>query len=1082
MTEGDIHKSKITRPLPRGTYPRERLFRMLDETRDRPVTWVSGPPGSGKTTLVSGYLEKRRLPVLWYRVDKGDADPATFFHYLGVATQAALPRKRKPLPGPVPSDPSGIAPFARRYFTELFGRFGSRLALVFDEWENATPGTPAETAVREGIRVLPKGFRAILISREEPSPDFIREVDSRRLGTIGWRELRLTLEETAEIARMQRRDVSAETIRYLHGKAGGWATGVILLLEQAQRDGIEPHHIGRMTPEEIVEYLAGDMFRDLDAETRMFLVRAAFLPRMTARAAEELTGDPRAARRLSYMNRHNLFTEVHPGEEPVYEFHSLFREFLLHHAKENLSPEEACETRRRAAVLLEASGQTGEAVDLLRQCGDFHGACRVIRKEAPSLARQGRCHTLGEWIMSLPEDLRSDDPWLLYWTGICSQLRNPAESRAAFERTFELFSRAGEEAGVFLSWSGVVDAILFQWDDFRSLDRWIGWLDRRVADGASFPTTEIEARVSASMAGALHRRRPEHPEIRVWIERAMSASRAAGDENLLLRSLVHAANHHHWTGDRGAASHALEEIRHLSRASSASPAHAILGMSVEASTLLWADADRESALRIIAEGIDAAGQLGTAQWDHLFHAAGAYAALLAGDWKAAGESLEKLKAALPGSRRFAECQYEYLCAWHHLLRGDHPGAAAHAGQALANAEAAGAVFPEILCRLAAANIAGARGEHKQAKAHLLGIGDRILSTGNRMFEFMERLTAARSAFGSGDESGGLSALRAGMELGRKQGYINMFWWWEPEAMTSLCMKALEAGIEPDYVLELVRKRGLSPPVPPMEIEEWPWRVRIYTLGRFDLVRDGRRLSSTGKAQQKPLRLLKAIIALGGRDVPREKLSDAVWPEADGDRALDSLSVNVRRLRRLLGDEKSVLVAEGRFTLSNRICWVDAWAFKRIFARAERLRHPADTASGSAHPSVPVFLKALSLYRGDFLEQEKDTPWPVSLRERLRTKFLRCVMDAGRSLEAVAEWEDALACYRKGLEVDDLHEEFYRRIMNCHHLLGRRSEAEDAYKRCRRTLRAVLGADPSPETEALLSSIRKPVARTPEAVG
>jgi DNA-binding SARP family transcriptional activator len=107
---------------------------------------------------------------------------------------------------------------------------------------------------------------------------------------------------------------------------------------------------------------------------------------------------------------------------------------------------------------------------------------------------------------------------------------------------------------------------------------------------------------------------------------------------------------------------------------------------------------------------------------------------------------------------------------------------------------------------------------------------------------------------------------------------------------------------------------------------------------------------------------------------------------------------------------------------------------------------------------------------------------VSLRERLRAKFLRCVMDAGRSLEAVAEWEDALACYRKGLEVDDLHEEFYRRIMNCHHRLGRRSEAEAAYKRCRRTLRAVLGADPSPETEALLSSIRKPVERTPEAVG
>jgi len=1078
MDERNIHSSKITRPLLRGSFPRERLFRLLDGVRDRPVTWVSGPPGSGKTTLVSGYLEARKLPYLWYRVDKADADPATFFHYLGIATQAALPRKRKPLPGPAPTDLSGIGSFARRYFGELFGRIGSRAVLVFDEWENAIPGSSVETAVREGIHLFPKGFRAIFVSRSEPSSDFIREVDSRRLGSIGWKELRLTPEETAEIARIQRRDVSPETIRYLHGKTDGWPTGVVLLLERAYRDGIQPQHIGRKTPVEIVEYLGGDMFRNLDAETRAFLVRTAFLPRMTARAAEALTGHPRASRILSYLNRHNLFTEIHPGEEPVYEYHSLFREFLLHHAEGDLSREEARELRLQAATLLEDSGQAGDAVDLLRLCGDFRGVCRVIRKEAPSLSRQGRSHTLGEWILSLPEDLRADDPWLLYWAGVCSHVRNPAESRAAFERAFDLFSRTGEEAGAFLAWSGIVDATLFQWNDFKSLDRWIDWLDRRVAEGAAFPSAEIEARVSASMAGALHRRRPSHPDMKGWVDRALLVSRAAGDGSLALQSLVHAANYHHWMGDRGAASLALEEIRLLSRSQEVSSGHAIFGISVEASTLLWADADCEGALRTVAEGLDAARRLGASQWDHLFHSVGAYAALLAGDGKAAGEHLRKLKASLPVSRRFAECQYDYLCAWHHLLRGDHHGAAAHAGRALANAEAAGAVFPEISCRLAAANIAEGRGEHEEAKAHLLGIGDRLRSSGNLLFAFMERLTVARIAFGTGDESGGLSALREGMELGRKQGYVNLFWWWEPDAMTRLCLKALEAGIEPAYVVDLVRKRGLSPDVPPMEVAEWPWKVRVHTLGRFGVVRDGKRVGFQGKGQQKPLLLLKVLIALGGRDVPREMLADALWPDADGDRALQALAITVRRLRGLLGDEKSVLVSEGRVTLSNRVCWVDCWAFKRIFAQAERARREEPEA-GAPRPSIHLLEKALGLYEGDFLQEEKDRPWAVTLRERLRGKFLRAVMEAGRSREAAGEWEAALSCYRKGLDADDLHEEFHRRKMICLHRLGRRSEAEAAYQRCRRTLRAGLGVAPSAETEAVLKSIREAGGNPPE---
>jgi len=1081
MAGEDIHKAKITRPLFRGSLPRERLFRLLDKGRTRPATWVSGPPGSGKTTLVSGYIESRKLPCLWYRIDKGDADPVMFFKHLGVATQAAFPAKRKPLPGPAPSDLSNIGQFAHRFFGELINRLGSRPVLVFDEWENAVPGSPVEAAVRGGIHLFPKGARAIFVSRSEPSPDFIREVDSRRLETIGWEDLRLNPEETAEIARIQRRSVSPEMLRYLQDKSGGWAAGVLLLLERAQRDGIEPQHIGRRTPEEVIDYLGGDLFRNLEADTRTFLVRTAFLSRMTARMAETLTGNPKAFRILSYLNRYNLFTEVLPGEEPVYEYHSLFREFLLHRSKSDLSLEEACATRHRAATLLEDSGQTADAVDILRRCGDFRGVCRVIQGEAPSPAREDRGQAFGEWLLSLPKDLRAVDPWLLYWTGVCSKTRDPAESRAAFERAHDLFSQAGEETGTFLSWAGIVDTTLFQWDDFRSLDHWIDWLDRRIAGGAAFPSAEIEARVSASMAGALHRRRPQHPDIRAWIDRALSASRAAGDGNLALQSLVLAANHHHWTGDRSAASLALEEIRNLARSPETSPSCAIFGMFIDASTLLWADADGEGALRIVAEGLGTARQIGESRWDHLLFAAGAYAKLLAGDGKAAGEYLEKVKAALPASRRFAACQYDYLCAWHHLLRGDRPGAAAHAVRALANAEAAGAVFPEILCRLALANIDEGRGEHEKAKVHLLGIGDRIRSSGNRMFGFMERLTAARIAFGSGDESGGLSALREGMILGRQQAYINMFWWWEPDAMTRLCLKALEAGIEPAYVIDLIRKRGLFPGFSPMEIEAWPWKLRIYTLGRFGVVLDGKRVGASGKAQEKPLQLLKALIALGGRDVPREKLADALWPDTDGDRALESLAVNVRRLRRLLGDEKAVLVSEGRVTLSNQVCWVDCWAFKRIFARAERA-HREDPEAGEGRTSTALFEKALGLYLGEFLEGEKDRPWAVTMRERLRGKFLRAVMEAGRNREATGEWESALSCYRKGQEADDLHEEFHRRVMICLHQLGRRNEAEAAYQRCRRTLRACLGVAPSTETEAVLKFIREDGGIPLEPVG
>ena len=49
-------------------------------------------------------------------------------------------------------------------------------------------------------------------------------------------------------------------------------------------------------------------------------------------------------------------------------------------------------------------------------------------------------------------------------------------------------------------------------------------------------------------------------------------------------------------------------------------------------------------------------------------------------------------------------------------------------------------------------------------------------------------------------------------------------------------------------------------------------MKVYTLGRFGLVVDGKVLPSARKTRQKPLLLLKALIALGGREVPEEQLT------------------------------------------------------------------------------------------------------------------------------------------------------------------------------------------------------------------
>ena len=72
-----VSLGKTTRPNVAGVLPRKRLFGLLG--KKSPVVWIAGPPGCGKTTLAASWLDQAGIPGLWYQLDEGDADVATFF-------------------------------------------------------------------------------------------------------------------------------------------------------------------------------------------------------------------------------------------------------------------------------------------------------------------------------------------------------------------------------------------------------------------------------------------------------------------------------------------------------------------------------------------------------------------------------------------------------------------------------------------------------------------------------------------------------------------------------------------------------------------------------------------------------------------------------------------------------------------------------------------------------------------------------------------------------------------------------------------------------------------------------------------
>jgi DNA-binding response OmpR family regulator len=248
-----------------------------------------------------------------------------------------------------------------------------------------------------------------------------------------------------------------------------------------------------------------------------------------------------------------------------------------------------------------------------------------------------------------------------------------------------------------------------------------------------------------------------------------------------------------------------------------------------------------------------------------------------------------------------------------------------------------------------------------------------------------------------------------------------------------------------------------------------WPLRIHALGQFTLLRDGQPIAFSRKVQKRPLDLLKALIAHGAIRTNTSTLIESLWPDAEGDSAKVSFDSNLHRLRKLIGIDDALTLSEGKLSLDPARCWVDVWAFEELLTCIDRTAHERP---GPSSPSYAELVKELlRLYTGQFLEKDSQEPWAVAARDRLAAKFLRAVATLGACLEQGKEWEEAVALYSRALELDNLSEGLYRRLMVSYRELGETAEALKVYRRCRDMLSIVLGLSPSAETEAIRSTLQ-----------
>jgi ATP/maltotriose-dependent transcriptional regulator MalT/DNA-binding SARP family transcriptional activator len=1054
--------AKLTRPKLYDAVPRPRLFALLDEAATRPIVWLSGAPGVGKTTLVASYLEARRLRHLWYHCDVGDVDSATFVHYLRLGVAPLAGNAATTLPALTSEPQHNLPRFVRSFFRDLFSALPHPCVVVFDNFHEPPTRTEERAALAQGLDEVPDGVTVVVISRSDPPAEFARLIASGRIARVDEAELRCTATEAQAILGAAH-PLEREQLQRIHAQSDGWVAALVLLREHISRRGSTQDELLDRSKDAIFHYFAGEILAGSRPENQRTLMLTAVPPSITASEAVELSGNEEAPRLLEYLYQHHLFTDRRRGEQLTYHYHALFREFLLEELDKTVSRAERRTLGARAANLLSARGQQGEALALFRDAGDWESMRSVIHAHASEWVRQGRAQAVSDWIEALPKDLRERDPWLEYWFGRAWIFVQPDRGRAAVERAYEAFHAAGDLRGLALALSAIVNSYYYEWANFSPLDRWLPAFNRLLGDEAAKDLDrESELRARAALLVLLLLRRPNDAGLEPCARRLDEVLDGESDLNVRVEAASTLFNYINWNTDGAAAIGLMARIEPIIAKPEVSP---LMQVTWRTHVSFWhyMNGRYAEATAVMTEARAIAQRYGLETYLFDIDHAEATALINKGEHAAASVRLDELERRLSPTRRMQWPFYHHLRSVLEQRLGHARASLQHAERAVELArelDIPSLQLPHFLARLAQAR--AALGEREAAMS---AVDEAIaLAAPNERgaFERRRELLQIEADLEAGDIERVCAGLGCVLADHRSRGDF-VFMRSRPDLAARLANVALGHGIETEFVRSLIKRDALVAPTDAGAA--WPFRLRIRVLGGFELSRDGQPVRFTGKLQERPLELLKLVVAHGGRDVEADYAMGALWPDSDGAAAKRTFDSALFRLRKLLEVDDAIELTAGKLSLARSLVWTDVSRFE---AALDNARSDREDGMQTASPAVAA-RRLLDAYPGPLLGSE-ETSWIAQPRDALRGRFIRALTGLAERLEREGDWATAIDVYRRGLEADNLAESFYRGLMRSLAATGDRAEALNAFRRCRELLSIVLGIKPSPETDRLYRDI------------
>ncbi|MCB1028986.1 MAG: hypothetical protein KDB24_14640 [Microthrixaceae bacterium] len=508
---GPFATTKITPPRPPGRYLRRaRLIDALEESVNsgQGVVLVSAPAGSGKSSLISGWLDGRPGRVGWLQVDEGDDDPSRFWAAVASALDDSVPGLSDEMSAAVANGLDDVV-------TAVVNRIAAiddTIVLVLDDYHLIT-NPDVHVGTERLVSLRPDNLVIVLATRVDPPFRLGRLRVRNHLTEIHADLLRFDLDEAAWLLDAHGVGLDSGAVQRLHERTEGWAAGLVLagLSMRGSGDVAQSASTFHGGDQLVADYLADEFLNSLDDRNR--LVDAAVVEQMSGPLIDHLTGVDDGAEWLQALADSNQLVIALDRTGTWFRFHHLLRD-VLRQELERGAPDRARGLHRRAADWHRRAGNISEAIEHLLQADDLEPAADLIATSATSLLNGGRTYTVTRMLDRVGDVAERHGGAATVRGWICFVTGRFAEARLWLDRARPLDKDEDD--------TGLVEALAIM---VHSADGDVGSALEAAADGppAVHPTHAMvlgavrvwaglfdEAAPFLAEAGEMARERPDH--------------------------------------------------------------------------------------------------------------------------------------------------------------------------------------------------------------------------------------------------------------------------------------------------------------------------------------------------------------------------------------------------------------------------------------------------------------------------------------------------------------------------------------------------------------------------------------------